>query len=406
MRRAKDRAFLMWAAMVVRPFLLAAAILTWVFTLPLLLDDRLAATVGHDFAHFYTIGRVALEHKPHVLYDPAALAVVQTSLVPTVGGPPYPPLYPPQTAVFFAPMSLLSFSAASALWAIISAGVYFAVVFTTWRRFKRQLADGVFVWAAALAFPPFWYLILFRQNSAIVLCALWAGWLAWEARRPVIAGVAFGCLALKPQFGMVLMPLLVIRREWPVVRGVAMSLAVQAVAALAFLGPAVFIEYLRYVPRLLRGANSVEPVLYKSVSLRALFRLLPEAIAMPLWLIGALIVFVAVHRAWRAEVPLRIRLVIVVLGTVLVNPHMYVYDGVVLAPALLWLGTWHIERGTASQFRVQALLLAFALWLLMPASLALGAAAGLVAMAGAVGLEVWMLAAVLRAAARLTSLEN
>jgi hypothetical protein len=368
-------------ATVVRGLVVTAAILTWVFTFPLLLDKRLASIVGRDFAHFYTIGRVALERKTDILYDSSALRMVQASLVPQVGDALYPPLYPPQTALLFAPLSMLSFTTASALWAILSAALYVAVVFTTWQRLKREIPDGVFVCAAALAFPPFWYLILFRQNSIIVLAAFWAGWLALEVGRPFVAGVAFGCLALKPQFAIVLVPLLLVRREWRLVQGIALSVAVQVLAVVAFLGPTIFVDYIRYLPRLLQRANDVEPVLYKSVSLRALLRLLPDVLTTPLWIISAIVVFALVHRAWRDEIPARVRLGIVVMGTVLVNPHMYVYDAVVLAPALLWLGAWYVDRDDAARFGMRLLVLALAFWSLIVVSVAFGSSGGVVAMA-------------------------
>lgn len=377
---------------VARGLVVAAAILTWVFTLPLLLDERLASTVGRDFAHFYTIGRVALEQKTDILYDSTSLRVVQAELVPQVGDAFYPPLYPPQTALLFAPLSMLSFTTASALWAVLSAALYFAVVYTTWQRLKREIPDGVLVCAAALAFPPFWYLILFRQNSIVVLAALWGGWLALEVGRPFIAGVAFGCLALKPQFAMVLVPLLVVRREWCLVRGIALSVAVQVLAVVAFVGPTIFVDYIRYLPRLLQRANDVEPVLYKSVSLRALLRLLPDVVTTPLWIISAIAVFALVHRAWRDEVPARVRLAIVVIGTVLVNPHMYVYDAVVLAPALLWLGAWYVGRGDAARFGMRIFVLALAFWSLIVVSLVFGSSSGVVAMAVTVLLLVHVFA--------------
>jgi hypothetical protein len=364
----------------VRGAVVVTAILTWALTAPLFINPELQAVVGHDFAHFYTFGRVALDRDVAVLYDPAALHERQAALLPALKDAWYPPLYPPQSALLFAPLSLLSFPTASLVWACLSAAVYVGCVFAIWRRIRREIPDRVLVWASALAFPPFWYLILFRQNSIVVLAAFCVGWLALEANRPTIAGLAFGCLGFKPHFALMLAPVLLIRREWAIVRGLIASLGLQILAVVVLLGAVAFVNYVEYLPQLVATANNTEPLLYKSVSLRTVFRLLPTGVGVPLWICSVLVVLAGAIYVWRTDVPVRVRLAVVILGTVLVNPHMYVYDAVILAPCFLWLGAWYAERGNAARFSVQVLALAVAFWSLMVASLAFGLRPGIVAM--------------------------
>jgi hypothetical protein len=110
----------------------------------------------------------------------------------------------------------------------------------------------------------------------------------------------------------------------------------------------------------------------------------------PLWSASVIAILWLAVRAWRPGVPLRVRLALVVLAAVLVNPHMYVYDAVVLALPLLWLGAWHVTHGDARSFAAIVFALCVAVWSLMPVSLALGPGPGIVSMTTSVLLVVLM----------------
>jgi len=48
-------------------------------------------------------------------------------------------------------------------------------------------------------------------------------------------------------------------------------------------------------------------------------------------------------QCWRSRAPLNLRYSVLLLATVLVAPHLTVYDLVILAPAFLLLGDWAIQ---------------------------------------------------------------
>jgi Glycosyltransferase family 87 len=90
--------------------------------------------------------------------------------------------------------------------------------------FQRSLKtpDGVFVAAAAAAFPPVWSLVLHGQTTVFPLAAFFLGHQALEKRRPFLAGAALGLMAVKPRFGLVLAFVVLSRRsgacssaQWP-----------------------------------------------------------------------------------------------------------------------------------------------------------------------------------------------
>jgi hypothetical protein len=109
----------------------------------------------------------------------------------------------------------------------------------------------------------------------------------------------------------------------------------------------------RFAATLLITFNNVDVLESKpflSHSLRTVTRLAPNWIGLPLWVACAAVVLWYTARVWRSEAPLRVRLGLVMLASVLVNPHLIVYDATVIALPLLWFGAYmhEPERSAAS----------------------------------------------------------
>jgi len=303
---------------------------------------------------------------------------MQAALVPSLADHSYPPLYPPQTALLFAPFAMASYATASALWLITSIVLYVAVVSSALRAACRALHDRPVLWAAAAAFPPFWYVALFRQNSVIVLTVFFVGSLLLERSRSLLAGFALGLLAFKPQFGLPLAVLALYRRDWWLITGALLSIFVQALLTLVVFGFEAITEYVQFLPNVAASANAVEPVLYKSLSLRTLSRLLPSPVGEVAWALTCLAILITLVRVCRDDVPVRVSLAMVILAALLVNPHAYVYDGVVLALPFIWLGEWRALRLEGRHFLYQVVGFCAAAWAMLPVTLLLGETAGVV----------------------------
>jgi len=156
------------------------------------------------------------------------------------------------------------------------------------------------------------------------------------------------------------------------------SAALQVVIAMIVFGPNVIADYVSYLPRVAATANVTEPVLYKSLSLRTLSRMLPSPLGEGVWAASCMLVLLAVIRVSRAVIPVRLFMALSILASVLVNPHVYLYDGVVLVLPFLWLGEWRLERREGGLFLLHALLFWSAAFLMMPATLAFGSAAAVI----------------------------
>jgi hypothetical protein len=359
---------------------IAAAIVSFVGTS----DRGIAGPLkGADFVQFYTLGHLASAHRVAEMYDAAAFHEAQAALLPESAPEIYPPVYPPQAAVMFAPATGLSYQTALFIWSVLTIAAYALIVWSTWKAFADRLPDRTFVIAAAAAFPPFWSLVLHGQVTVILLAAFWGGWRALECRRSWLAGFSFGLLAIKPQFGIPLAVVVLASGEWAMLAGALTSVAAQAAVVWLMLGTDAFTAFGHNIPGMIAVADLLEAKPFMSHSLRAITRLTPNWFGVPLWAALAAIVLRYAVRAWKSDAPIRVRLGVIVLAAVLVNPHVIIYDLTVLALPLLWFGSY-VER---SPRRPEAAAYWTAVyWLfaltLIPTAAAIGVQASVFVMAG------------------------
>jgi hypothetical protein len=298
---------------------------------------------GADFVHFYTLGHLIRSQHTDAIYSMKALHDVQVSLVPESGPNLYPTVYPPLAAVLFAPFSGLSYRPALLIWNVLTIALYALIVWSAWRRVSGQLSDPTLVLAAAAAFPPFWCLVLYGQITILIVAAFWLGWLALERGRRYLAGLAFGLVALKPQFGIPLAAIVLACGEWRMLAGAVSSVLAQAAAVWLVLGTAVFTAFAATLRITVTYADWLESKPFMSHSLRALTRLLPNWLGLPLWASLAGVVLWYTVNVWKSDAPLRVRLGVVMLASILVNPHVIVYDVTLLVLPLMWFGAYMLE---------------------------------------------------------------
>jgi hypothetical protein len=313
---------------------------------------------GSDFIQFYTLGHIDARTAPSTLYDPDAFHRLQTQLVPESDPEHYLIVYPPHVTFLFRPFADLRYGSAALLWAAILALMYGGCMWLAWHPFRAVLPDRRLLIAAAAAFPPFWYLVLHGQTAIVPLMAFCLGWLALEHRRPFWAGMALGLLLLKPQFALVLAVLVLVCREWSMLAGAIVSIGVQVTATIALLGATVLRDYAAVVMRFAELRALLEPKPEQLHSISAVTNRLSGDWGMILWALLSAVVIVQTIRVWRSSAPVALRTGVLVLASVLVNPHVFVYDAVVLAPALVWLAAWVYREGSTLQMTKSVFVLA------------------------------------------------
>jgi len=334
------------------------------------LFDRAGNLKGTDFLHFYTLGSLALAHRGADLYNMSAQSQLVAQRVPAATGIRYLPVYPPQVSILFAPFAHLSYPCALVLWLTLSSLIYGACIYVLWRICPNLRNYGLTVLVLALAFPAFWHLIAWGQTSALALACFTLAFFALHAERELLAGLALGCLIFKPQLGLAAAVIFVDTRRWKVVAGALFSALAQLAAAWIYYGPdslRIWIQTLFRFPSLL---PLLEPKLYQTHSLRTFWTmLLPwPNLAFGLYILTALLTLALAARCWQSSVSLPLRYSALLLATVLVAPHLTVYDLVILAPAFLLLTDWIVAEPNQSTTSCLELLLylAFALPLLGP----------------------------------------
>jgi hypothetical protein len=333
------------------------------------LRDRNGILKGTDFLHFYTLGWLARMHDAPDLYDLNAQAALAAQRVPQAAGIRYLPLYPPQVSILFAPLADLSYAWALSLWWLLSAMLYGICCYAVWRACPNLRDYGGTVVLLAVAFPAFCHLIAWGQTSALALACFTGMFFLLRHGHDFSAGLVLGCLIFKPQLGLAAVLVFVLIGAWRIIVGAALSAAAQLAVGIVYYGP----EPLRRWISLMRNVRTVMPLLepkpYQTHCLRTFWSMLlpSDRIAFGLYILSAIAVLTLTAMCWRqrhsvhGSTPFALRYSSLMLTTVLVAPHLTVYDLVILAPAFLLLADWLIgqqadPRTGASSFGLGTLL--------------------------------------------------
>lgn len=320
-----------------------------------------AGGTARDFVHFYVQGLLANQHDPVGLYDEDTLMRTVASVLPDGREMRFPPAYGPQVAVFFAPLARLPYNVALYTWMATTVLTFLICGWWTSSRCVNLRDRRAAVVAMLLAAPAIHTTISFSQASAIGLVCVTAALAAFSRGRPFLAGLAVGCLAYKPPLGLAAAVIFLGAGQWWVVGGAALSAVTQVLAGGAYFGFSVLPRYVASLRRLPSVADAMEPLKHQMFSWRTFFQLLglPESTALVAYLVATMLTLGVALWAWWGGRDLRVRLGVWLLATILVDPHLYVYDLLVLMPGLILLWDWAEERPDPRERWALRVLLAF-----------------------------------------------
>jgi alpha-1,2-mannosyltransferase len=321
--------------------------------------DRGGLIKGHDFVQFYTLGRLALERDMAPLYDFRALNEAMWRYVPESKPDAFPAVYGPQVALAFAPLARLPYAAAVYCWMAISSVLYVCCCAATIHLFPVLRQRRVTVWALLILFPGFIILLVAGQTTAVALTAITLAMVAFTRGREWWAGVALGVLAYKPQLAVGFAVLGLIGRNWRLLAGMATTAAVQAWVAFMWVGTAGLVAYLGALRDPVSRLQIVELIPEQLHSLAGVARLLlgRTPVATTVYVLASLLLLFYVARAWIGNVSRDRRFATAILASVLIAPHLYVYDLLLLMPVLAtaWAHSQPLERrGRLRQWTVWA----------------------------------------------------
>ena len=341
--------------------------------------DRWGNIKFQDFLPFYVSARLIAQGRAHQLYDQRVIAnEIETIVQRSSGHQPMrvvlPNLYGPQVGLLFVPLARLPFQTAAWIWVALSSLAFSGCMYLVWKCCPSLRSYAGLVAISAIAYLPLWHFFVRGQISVLVLACFTAGFLAFRADRNWLAGIALGFLIFKPQFLMAIPLVFLFARAWKVLAGLVVSAAAQPAFARLYFGSAVMHAYFDTMLHMSRWIEAAELELapIQMHSLRSFWTLLtpwPHA-ALALYVLTSLFIVAMAAAVWKSPSPPALRFSALTLAAVLINPHLFVYDLLVLAPVLLLLVDWtlaNLQRPYANALQVLCYL-AFILPLFGPLS--------------------------------------
>ena len=319
------------------------------------LNDYQGRPLGTDFSNVYAAGSYVLDGRPAAAFDwPAQHAREQAIFGEKT--PFYGWHYPPLFLFVAGLLALMPYALALALWQIVSGLLYVATIWIV----LRSVADRAGAWPNLLTRDPLWLLLALAYPAVFVnighghngflTAALLGGALVLLDARPLLAGILFGLIAYKPQFGVLIPLLLIATGRWRTFAAAALTVAALALATAIAFGPEVWSAFLAST-RLTRMVVLEQGGTgwHKIQSVFSMVRMWGGSVALAYAVQGATMVTLAAALVWlwRSPAAFPLKAGALVFGSILATPYSLDYDLVVLAPALAFLAAHGFARGFA-----------------------------------------------------------
>ncbi|MDH7799924.1 MULTISPECIES: glycosyltransferase 87 family protein [unclassified Beijerinckia] len=300
--------------------------------------DHFDRPLGTDYSQVWTAGRFVLEGHPEKPFDNAVHERRQQEYFsPTSGFFHWG--YPPYFLVVAAFFALFPYALSLVLWQAATLPLYLAAV----RRIV-PVQDGLLV---AAAFPAVIVNIQHGHNGFLSAGLMALALLALE-RRPVMAGILFGLLAYKPQFGVLIPVALVAGGHWRAIVAAGATIAVMTLGTLWAFGWETwrgFFDMMHYSRVVIseQGATGW----YKIQTIFAAVRMWGGSIplAYGVQAVSTLSCAAIVAWMWLTRADRRLAAAAVMTGALLSTPYALDYDMMLLGPALAFVVAYGLEKG-------------------------------------------------------------
>lgn len=300
--------------------------------------DRFDRPLGTDYSQVWTAGRFVLEGHPEKPFDNAAHDQRQREYFsPTSGFFHWG--YPPYFLVLAAFFALFPYVLSLVLWQAATLPLYLVAV---WR--IVPVKDGLLL---AAAFPAVFVNLGHGHNGFLSAGLMALALLALE-RRPVIAGILFGLLAYKPQFGLLIPIALVAGGHWRAIVAAGVTIAVMTLGTLWAFGWETwrgFIDMMHF-SRVVISEQGVTGW-HKIQTVFAAVRMLGGSIALAYAVQAVSTIGCAAMMSWMwfTRADWRLSAAALMTGALLSTPYALDYDMMLLGPALAFVVAYGLEKG-------------------------------------------------------------
>ncbi|MCM2288429.1 MAG: DUF2029 domain-containing protein, partial [Sulfuritalea sp.] len=313
-------------------------------------DGRQAAARGEtplltDFTSLYAASMLLRRqpavdlYRPREMYQASLLAAqaaydgnLNEKQVRAIGFHPW--MYPPPFIALAAPLAYLPYLYAWLAWLALTSIPYLLAM-------RGILKDGSF-WLIALGAPPVFFNIMYGQTGFLSAGLIGLS-LVWLRPRPVLAGICLGLASIKPHFGLLIPIALICGAHWKTFWTAVATVIAMAVATVLLFGADVWFGF---IGTLLSNLRGFEHDIYKWRVMPSVFGALHQAGIDLNWawrgqMLGTCLAAGAVGWAWwwhpaRAARP-GLEAAVLCLATLLAVPMVYLYDLMLLVPAIAWL---------------------------------------------------------------------
>ena len=307
------------------------AILAWLAAFSHGTLDALGRPLGTDFSNVWAAGHLALDGRAADAWVWKDHYAVQRALHHKADVDFYGWHYPPPFLLVAAVLASLPYIPALILWQLATLAPF------TWL-ITRLVPRRETVLLALAA--PVTMICLTHGHNGFLTALLLGGGLMLLDRKPVFAGLLFGCLIYKPQFALILPPLLLATRNWRAIAGAILSAGLLVGLTLAIWGWPVWQAFLDSLPLtrhvvIEQGATGWQKIMSPFAAIRMWGGGIAIAYAVQLAATLAAIAAV-VWISWTRKRP-ELRNALVCAAVLIATPYALDYDYVVLLPALAFL---------------------------------------------------------------------
>lgn len=304
------------------------------------LNDYAGRPLGTDFSNVYAAGKYVLDANPAAPFSPPLQHRKEQEIFGE-NTPFYGWHYPPIFLFLAAALASLPYLAALALWQASTLALYLVTI--------RSIVPRPEVWLPALAFPAVFINIAHGHNGFLT-AALIGGGLRLLERRPVVAGILFGLLIYKPQFG-VLIPLALLAGGY--VRAFASaSVTVVVLCAATYFAFGIevwlaFRESMTFTREVVLEAGQTG--FHKIQSVFSAVRLFGGTVALAYAAQAVTLALAAwlLVGVWRNRAAFALKAATLIAASMLATPYLLDYDLMIAAPAIAFLVAHGLRNGFA-----------------------------------------------------------
>jgi len=286
------------------------------------------ARLNSDFMAFWSFPRFAATHNVRLIYDAANIQNFQKALYPGFGSI-YPYLYPPTLLLPTWWLRFFDFGTAELLWTGAGLLLLAAAVPLLFQRHRAVVLAALLASPAAL-------INVATGETAFFTTALALAGFGLLRKRPVLAGIAFGLLTLKPQLGVLIPFFLLARGEWRAIASASLTAAALVSLSCLVLPPDMWRLWLHALPQY--QVNIFKPGAYNLniITTPAANLVLLGAAPRVAWAVQVVCgLSIAALVAWMARhSPDNLAVAALLVGTFLAQPHAYAYDSVLIPAAM------------------------------------------------------------------------